>query len=132
MREHAQACEHIVQAVSYNLLTLYSNNPANLTLLEDEHCFLPTLLLALPATKDEETVSAVCMNLNYTCQSVDGMMAVIPIIAVCACMATLVEQLFANNPNSPVYHTSMGKLDALCAALLDVVRNKYDYGNREP
>ena len=81
--------EHIIQGMSYSLLTLYSNDPANCTSLESNYCFIPTLIVSIPSIPQAETITAVLTTANYVCQCTDYT-SEMTLRALCAASAVVV------------------------------------------
>jgi hypothetical protein len=81
--------EHVIQGMSYSLLTLYSNDPANCTSLESNYCFLPALIISIPAIPQPENITAVLTTANYVCQCTDYT-AEMTLRALCAACAVAV------------------------------------------
>ena len=86
-----QGKDHIVQSYAYALLTIYSNSSTNCVQLEDMYHFLPTLVLAIPALTQQDSVTAVLTTLNFLCLCVENT-ATLSLMALCATCAAIVPR----------------------------------------
>ena len=91
--------EYIIQSMSYSLLTIYSNNPFNCSILEEEYHFLLLLILSLPSLLQLDSIVAVLTIFSYVCISVDSC-SIICCRAICAATHTIIQHfLFVINQN---------------------------------
>ena len=97
--------EYIIQSMSYSLLTIYSNNPFNCSILEEEYHFLLILILSLPSLLQQDSIIAVLTIFSYVCISVDTC-SIICCRAICAATHTIIQHVLYiinqddNNNNS--------------------------------
>jgi hypothetical protein len=116
---------NFVQNVAYSLLTLYSNQPQNCSILESAYNFLPILILTLPALDVEETVTAVLTTLSYVCQCVEPC-AALPLTALCASAAVATTRALGPGGQKDRARAS-ALLDALLGSLDGIVKARPRY-----
>jgi hypothetical protein len=122
-REKVMANQHIVQNISYSLLTLYSNDPRNCNILEERYHFLPTLVICIPALSSSDSISAVLTALNYVCQCIDTA-STLPLLSLCAAATVIVFSTLHCDKN--VEHEreiAMHRLDAVYSSIDAMIRS---------
>jgi len=113
--------EYVIQGMCYSLLTLYSNDSMKSSTLEESYCFLPTLILSLPALILSESFSAILTTINYICQcGFDETIARMPLLSLCAAVTTIVHQALDVSLPQPIRLLAVHKLE-LCFTSMDAI-----------
>jgi hypothetical protein len=105
--------EYIIQSMSYSLLTIYSNNPFNCSILEEEYHFLLLLILSLPSLLQLDSIVAVLTIFSYVCVSVDSC-SIICCRAICAATNTIIQHflyIINQDDNNNYDDNSYGNVD---------------------
>ena len=117
--------EYVIQRIGYTLLTIYSNDPSNCDILEENYHFLSLLVVSLPALEGWDAISAILTTLNYVCQCIDTETE-LPILALCAAISVMTRNAIyaeTDTEREKFYH----QLDATCSSFEAIIRGQAKY-----
>jgi hypothetical protein len=122
-RERITSRQHVIQNISYCLLTLYSNDPRNCNVLEERFHFLPTLVISIPALSSSDSISAVLTALNYVCQCIDTA-STLPLLSLCAAATVIVfSTLHCDKSSELEREVAMNRLEAVYCSIDVMIRS---------
>ena len=117
--------EYVIQRIGYTLLTIYSNDPANCDILEENYHFLSLLVISLPALEGWDSISAILTTLNYVCQCIDTETE-LPILALCAAISVMTRNaIYAVTDTER--ERFLQQLDATCSSFEAIIRGQAKY-----
>lgn len=114
--------EYLLQNLIFTLLTLYSNNSANCTILEETYNFLPTMILAFPSVSSEDISLSILKVLNYVCQCVDAI-APPALAALCSVAVVLLDCSLAED-DSQSRKEANKKFFIVCSTFETIIRER--------
>lgn len=116
--------EHLLLQLAYSLLTVYSEHPQNYSIVEQSFCLLPTLVLCLPAYRNEETSSSVLKTFNFVCAECTPTFSV---IALCAAISVMVKHAINVNCSNEILLSYQAKLTHMLDFFTDIMRRDEKY-----
>ena len=114
--------EYLLQNLIFTLLTLYSNNSKNCTILEDNFNFLPTLIIAYPSLYSDDISISIHKVLNYVCQCVENIAP--PSIAALCATAVVELDMSLKLTSSTERQVAINKFVVICTSFENLIREK--------
>ena len=118
--------ECIVQNIAYLLLTVYSSDQSNCSLLEENYNLLPLLVICLPALNGWDSISAVLTTMNYVCQCIDST-STLPMVTLCAAAVVMMQGALSKLNSSDHRDFSLQQMEITCSSFEAVIRGQMKY-----
>ena len=118
--------ECVVQNIAYLLLTVYSSDQSNCSLLEENYNLLPLLVICLPTLNGWDSISAVLTTMNYVCQCIDST-STLPMVTLCAAAVVMMQGALSKLNSSDQRDFSLQQMEITCSSFEAVIRGQMKY-----
>ena len=125
-RQRTMDKECIVQNIAYLLLTVYSSDQSNCSLLEENYNLLPLLVICLPALNGWDSISAVLTTMNYVCQCIDST-STLPMVTLCAAAVVMMQSALSKLNSSDHRDFALQQMEITCSSFEAVIRGQMKY-----